>query len=129
MDGDSPLSACRTRPSRLEYILLAGILLLGLVLRVWYLSQIVDAPDFSALQQDPEVQDYYARGLLTGDWSVPEGATDPEMLTTPFFRPPGYGYLLTAIYFVSNSSYLAPRVFNIMLGLSLIHISEPTRPY
>lgn len=107
-------------PSRLEYAVLAAILLLGLALRVWYLSQVVEAPDFSALQQDPEVQDYYARGLLTGDWSVPEGATDPEMLTTPFFRPPGYGYLLTAIYFFSNSSYLAPRVLNLVLGMFTI---------
>lgn len=106
--------------SRLEYVLLAAILLLGLALRIWYLSQVVNAPDFSALQQDPEVQDYFARGLLTGNWSVPEGATDPEMITTPFFRPPGYGYLLTALYFVSNSSYLAPRIFNMLLGVVAI---------
>lgn len=106
-------------PSR-SCIALAVILLLAFGLRVLYLSEVLEAPDFSALQQDPEVQDYYARGLLTGDWSVPEGATDPEMRTTPFYRPPGYGYLLTVVYFLTDLSYLAPRILNLVLGLLTI---------
>lgn len=99
------------------YLALAAILLLALGLRGWFLSEVIHAPDYSALQQDPEVQDYFARGVVTGDWSVPEGATDPEMRTTPFYRPPGYGYLLTVLYYVTDCSYLAPRVLNILLGI------------
>lgn len=111
-----PSARTATGTSRTS-IVLGLIVVLGIALRLWYLSQLAGAPDFSALQQDPEVQDYFARALITGDWSVPEGATDPEMRTTPFYRPPGYGYLLTFLYFVSNGSYYAPRILNIFLGI------------
>ncbi|HOT52218.1 MAG TPA: glycosyltransferase family 39 protein, partial [Candidatus Hydrogenedentes bacterium] len=106
--------------SRREWLALAAILLLGLLLRVWYLDVILDAPDFAAPQQDPDVQDYYARALISGDWSVREGCNDPHMRTTPYFRPPGHGYLLAAIYWLANGNYLAPRLFNLALGLASI---------
>ncbi len=100
--------------------ILAAILLLGFALRAWYLVAIVHAPDFAAPQQDPDVMDWYARALVTGDWTVREGEFDPEMLTTPYFRPPGHSYYLAGIYFVSRCSYLAPRLVNMLLGLSSI---------
>ncbi|NLO33451.1 MAG: tetratricopeptide repeat protein [Candidatus Hydrogenedentes bacterium] len=99
------------------YVALGAILILAVILRCWYLTQVMTAPDFSALQQDPEVQDYFARAVLSGDWSVPDGETDPEMQSTAFYRPPGYGYLLTALYFLSSGSYLAPRILNAVLGV------------
>ena len=104
--------------SRLELWLFTGILIIAALLRFWYLSQVVHAPDYSALQQDPEVQDHFARAILSGDWSERPGETDPELRTTPFYRPPGYGYLLTVIYFFTQGSYLAPRLLNIFLGLA-----------
>lgn len=110
----------KKKSNRYVYIVLVCILILGLGLRLWYLSNVILAPDYSALQQDPEVQDYYARAVLSGDWSVPDGATDPEMRTTPFYRPPGYGYLLILLYALSRGSYLAPRVFNTFLGVLTI---------
>ncbi|HPA41888.1 MAG TPA: glycosyltransferase family 39 protein [Candidatus Hydrogenedentes bacterium] len=116
----SPESSGPRRVAPWEWRSLGLILLLGLLLRVAYLSQVAQAPDFAALQQDPQVQDYFARAILSGDWSVPEGATDPEMRTTPFFRPPGYGYLLTAVYWLTDGSYLAPRLLNLFLGLGTI---------
>ena len=106
--------------SRSEWLALAAILLLGFLLRAWYLGVILHAPDFTAPQQDPDVQDYYARALISGDWAVREGCNDPHMRTTPYFRPPGHGYLLTAIYWLTHGSYLAPRLFNIGLGLASI---------
>jgi len=99
---------------------LVGIVVLGFVLRMWYLAEVVHAPDFVAPQQDPDVMDWYARALVTGDWTVREGENDPEMLTTPYFRPPGHAYYLAAIYFFTKCSYLAPRVINMFLGLASI---------
>lgn len=107
---------------RTERILLGVILVTGAILRLWYLSQIVDAPDFRAPQQDPAVFDWYARALTSGDWTVPEGENDPEIRTTPYFRPPGHAYYMAAIYFVTNGSYLAVRVVNMLLGLAAIYL-------
>ena len=97
--------------------LLIVILAVAFLLRLWYLAGVVQAPDFEALRQDMSVQDYQARAMLSGDWTVPEGRTDPEIPTTPYYRPPGYAYLLAVIYFFTGGSYLAPRIFNIALGL------------
>ncbi|HQB04203.1 MAG TPA: glycosyltransferase family 39 protein, partial [Candidatus Hydrogenedentes bacterium] len=107
--------------SRTELWVLTGILIAAALLRFWYLSAVMHAPDYSALQQDPEVQDHFARAILTGDWSERPGETDPEIRTTPFYRPPGYGYLLTVLYFFSKGSYLAPRLLNVFLGLAAVY--------
>ncbi len=103
--------------TRGEWLGLAAILTLGLCLRLWFLAQILHAPDFRAPQQDPEVLDYYARALLSGDWTVRAGETDPEIGTTPYFRPPGYAFYLLPIYALTNGSYLAPRLVQMTLGL------------
>lgn len=103
-----------------DWQILGAILALAIVLRIVFLAEIVSAPDFRAPQQDPEVQDYYARALVTGDWTLRPGETDPEMRTTPYFRPPGHGYYLYVIYLLTNCSYLAPRLVNMFFGLSAI---------
>ena len=102
--------------SRYRNTLLA-ILIVAAALRFWYLTEVMEAPDFASLRQDMSVQDYQARAMLSGDWTVPEDRSDPEIPTTPYYRPPGYSYLLAVIYFFSDGSYLAPRLFNILLGL------------
>jgi len=105
-------------------LLLFIILLITIILRVWYLYEVFKyAPDYSALQQDPEVQDYFARALVTGDWSVPEGITDPEMRTTPFFRPPGHGYFLSVLYRFVSDSYITPRIINTIAGILTVLLS------
>ncbi len=112
-----------TAPShvyRRQFQCLLVIMAIAALARGWYLLEVVHAPDFTELRQDMSVQDYHARAILSGDWTVPEGRSDPEMTTTPFYRPPGYAYLLSAIYFFSGGSYLAPRLFNVLLGLMSI---------
>ena len=85
IEGKSADSSCPQEspappllPRGAEYVALAGILLLGVILRLWYLSQIVHAPDFAAPQQDPAVFDWYARALVTGDWTVGMGAASRQ---------------------------------------------------
>ena len=108
------------RVGRGEKLALAAILLVAAILRVWYLAQVVQAPDFEALRQDLDVQDYQARAMLSGDWRVRSDVQDPEITTTPYYRPPGYPYLLAVIYFFTGGSYLAPRALNMLLGLGAI---------
>ncbi len=102
---------------RSEWFWLGVLLAVAALLRVWYLTEVVHAPDFRALRQDLEVQDYQARAMVSGDWTVPEGRNDPKITTTPYYRPPGYPCLLAGIYFFTGGSYLAPRAFNMLLGL------------
>jgi tetratricopeptide (TPR) repeat protein len=100
---------------------LALILVIGAVLRGWYLVALLDAPDFEALRQDLDVQDYQARAMLSGDWSLPVHApADPRIAETPYYRPPGYPYYLSVVYFFSGGSYLAPRIVNMIMGLGTI---------
>jgi len=103
-----------------DWVILAWILLLAFVLRIIYLWQIVDAPDFIALRQDLDVQDYQARAMLSGDWSLREGVSDPHIPTTPYYRPPGYTYFLAVVYWLFDGSYLAPRLIQFTLGI--LHI-------
>lgn len=105
---------------RRDFWLLALVLAVGALLRAWYLWEVTGAPDFRALRQDMEVQDYQARAMLSGDWTPPPHRQDPEINVTPYYRPPGYPWLLAAIYWFTGGSYLAPRVFNSILGLLAI---------
>ncbi len=115
VDGES---ASGEEWPRREWICLTAILALGLFLRLWYFSELVHAPDFRALRQDLDVQDYQARAMLSGDWTVRDGENDPEIPTTPYYRPPGYPYFLAIVYWFSNGSYLAPRLVHFALGLT-----------
>jgi len=101
-----------------ELIVLAVILLIGLFLRGSYLLEIVKNPDFTAPEIDAAFHDYWARGLADGDWSPSENMSDPEIRSTPYFRPPGYPYFLTLVYLLSGSSFLAARIVQMWLGLA-----------
>ena len=100
-----------------HYFWLALILVLAALLRAWYLYEVLGAPDYAELRQDMSVQDYHARAILTGDWTLPEGRSDPRIAETPYYRPPAYSYLLSALYIFSGGSYFAPRLLNVILGL------------
>jgi tetratricopeptide (TPR) repeat protein len=98
--------------------LLLLILLIGLVLRVGYLRELMQTPDYAAPLADATFHDYWARGLVTGDWTPPAGCTDPHIGTTPYLRPPGYPWFLALVYRVAGpSNYLAIRVVQMALGL------------
>ncbi len=101
-------------------LILAGIILVGLVLRVSYLREIVKGPAFSHPQIDAGYHDYWAHALATGNWEISQGfieTGDPEIQTSPYFRPPGYPYFLAAVYYFSGGSYLAARIVQMTLGL------------
>ncbi|MFQ5806441.1 MAG: tetratricopeptide repeat protein [Phycisphaerae bacterium] len=101
-----------------DWLVLGAILLVGLVLRGAYLSELVQKPDFDSPLSDAKYNDYWARGLATGDWSPPTGESDPQIPSTPYFRPPGYPYFLASIYLVAGTGCLAPRMVQMALGLA-----------
>jgi tetratricopeptide (TPR) repeat protein len=105
-----------------EIWILSGILLLGLILRVLYLTDIADNPDFEYPLIDPSYHDYWARGLVTGDWIVPTGREDPQVFRYPFYRPPGYPYFLSILYRI-KMDYLWPRIVNMIIGLGSVLLS------
>ena len=99
------------------YFALAVVLFVGFMLRFSYLAENANAPDFTAPILDPQLNDYWARALVTGDWTPPPHAPDPQIRTTPYGRPPAYPWLLAGIYAVSRGSYFAPRILQMLVGL------------
>jgi tetratricopeptide (TPR) repeat protein len=67
---------------------------------------------------DAELHDYWARALATGGWTVPAHRHDPEIRTTPYFRPPGYPHVLALVYRVSGGDPAGARWFQFALGLA-----------
>ncbi len=96
---------------------LGAILAAGLLLRLTYLLEILPQPDFDRPQFEAQYHDYWARALLSGDWTPPPGVTDPEIRERPFFRPPGYPYFLALVYALCGPGYLLPRLVQQALGL------------
>ncbi|UCD48981.1 MAG: tetratricopeptide repeat protein [Phycisphaerales bacterium] len=100
---------------------LGGILLIALGLRLSYLREVVHAPDFALPQVDAGYYDYWARAMVTKDWSIPKNLIDfpdPEIPRRPYFHPPGYPFFLAAVYWLTDGSYLAARIVQIGLGLA-----------
>jgi len=107
----------RARTPRGVRLGLGAILLLGLGLRIAYLAEIRGEPAFAFPAYDAAFHDYWARAIVTGDWSKPEHFSDPEIRSAPYFRPPAYPFALAAVYAILGESYLAPRVAQMLLGL------------
>ena len=105
------------RSSSRERWLLAAILGVGFLLRLTYLLEVARAPDFDAPQFEAQYHDYWARALVTGDWTAPAGVTDPEIPRRPYFRPPGYPFFLALIYRFTGAGYFWPRVLQMTMGL------------
>jgi len=105
---------------RRAQLALFAALLVGLALRLAYLAMNAGGPDFDSPVLDPQLNDYWARALVTGDWTPPPHADDPEIRSAPYGRPPGYPYLLGAVYWLCNGSYLAPRIAQLWAGLANI---------
>lgn len=113
------IGASRTKfPPAVVFLVL--ILLSGGALRISYLRELVRNPDFALPQIDPAYHDYWARGLATGDWTLPKNLsdwTDPEIRSQPYLRPPAYPFFLAGVYYLFGGSYLAARIVQMALGL------------
>ena len=93
------------------------ILVVGAGLRIAYLGEVRQLPDFRHPAVDAAFHDYWARGIAFGEWEPGERFDDPGVRTSPYFRPPGYAYFLAAIYAVGGNGYVTPRVVQAVLGL------------
>ena len=99
------------------WVALAVILAVGALLRGLYLVESMDKPDFAQPMADAGFHDYWARALVTGDWSPPANDPNPYIDSVPYVRPPGYPYFLAGLYAVTGQSYVGARVLQILLGL------------
>lgn len=106
-----------------EVLVLIAILMLGALLRGIYLSELTERPDFAQPSVDALYHDYWARGIVTGDWSVQPPHEDPQIRTTPYFRPPGYTWFMAGVYAVTGGSYLGLRIAQMLLGLVSVLIA------
>jgi len=93
------------------------ILLLGVALRIFYLVEIHDSPDFTRPLLDAAYHDYWARGIALGDWTLPRGVPSPRITSTPFFRPPGYPYFLGLLYSITSGSHTGTKIIQMLFGL------------
>lgn len=98
--------------------LLLLVLAVGGLLRLAWLLEVSQAPDFSSPRFESLYHDYWARALLSGDWTPPPGVTDPEIPERPFFRPPGYPYFLALVRAVAGDGWFLPRAVQSLLGLA-----------
>ena len=108
------------RPTPAVLVTLGLILLTATGVRVAWLQHLRQAPDFAAPVLDPQLNDYWARALVTGDWTPPPGANDPMIRTTPYGRPPGYPWFLAAVYWLCGLNPLVPRLAQMTLGILTI---------
>ena len=118
MGQTEPMPIANPPVRRWEWLALGAILLLGLALRVAYLRELAASPAFDRPVVDPAFHDYWARALVSGDWTPPPGQGDPQVPTTPYLRPPGYPHFLALIYALTGPSYLTPRIAQLLLGLA-----------
>jgi Flp pilus assembly protein TadD len=106
------------RAGRREWILLGAILLMGSVLRFAHLAEIKSSPAFKYPAYDAAFNDYWAKCLATGDWAPPKFYSDPQIRSTPFFRPPGYPYFLAGLYVLTDQGCVRSRFIQMMMGLA-----------
>ncbi len=95
------------------------LLLLALAagIRLAALNESARDPEILSPLYDPAYNHYWAKGLATGDWTVPDWTNDPEILTTPYGRPPGYPFFLAAIYRLFGVHPSSARVVQSTLGI------------
>ncbi len=98
-------------------IALFCLVALGGILRFAYFEHAAEQPDFVAPGLDPQLNDYWARALVTDEWTPPVHRDDPEIRQTPYGRPPGYPFMLAAMYRLGGLSYWTPRILQGILGL------------
>jgi tetratricopeptide (TPR) repeat protein len=103
--------------NRRYWAILTGILLTGLAVRAFYLTEVERLPDFHYPLLDHLYHDYWARLIAFGEKDLPPGIPDPMISVTPYFRPPGYPFFLAGIYRVFGTSPYMPRVVQMLVGM------------
>lgn len=100
-------------------VVLAAILLLGAGIRAAFLSELRHDPGLAHPAVDAAFNLHWARGLATGDWSLPADAAgrDPRIRETAFQRPPGYPYVLAGLYRATGGHPLGIRAIQLAAGL------------
>ena len=106
----------KLQPGRTAWILL-GILLLAGGLRAARVVELSRHPELTVPIQDAEYHHYWARGMASGNWTPPAGYADPEITTTPYFRPPGYPFFLGLVYKVFGAKAMAGIVIQMLFGM------------
>lgn len=87
---------------------LAGVIGLGIVLRLAHLAWVREAPFFSSLLLDARAYDEWAQQIAGGTW----------IGTTAFWVDPLYAYVLGAVYGIAGHDLLVPRLLNAALGVA-----------
>lgn len=96
----------------------ALILFAGICLRLAYWPELVSSATFIVPTTDASYHQHWARGLAFGDWRPPgEASADPRIPRQPFFRPPGYPYVLAATYRLFGFRPFPPVWLNMALDL------------
>jgi len=102
--------------NKTRFILLI-IVAAGGLLRLAYLQEAVNLPDFKQPGLDAGYHNYWARAITFGEWSPPPEQNHPQIQTQPYFRPPGYPYFLALVYQLTGGSYTGARLVQFILGL------------
>ncbi len=107
------------RVGRLEFALVLGILVIGVVLRGFSLAELQQNPELNHPPVDEGFSLYWAEGLATGDWDLPADAwgRDPSIQTRAYLRPPGYPFVLAGIYRIVGGKALGLRAVQMVFGL------------
>lgn len=99
------------------WIILAALMIVGLGLRLSYLSYLKTTPGFTHPELDDLYHDYWARVIAFGHADLPSTVDPPELDNHPYFRPPGYPYFLAAVYNVCGTSPVRIRVIQHLIGV------------
>lgn len=109
---------CAMQKAGALFLVLA--LLAGAAVRLLYLGELRDAPDLAHPGLDAGYHAWWARAIATGDWTPPPDHADPAFARHPYFRPPGYPWLLGALHVVTGGHPLALRGAQMLMGLASV---------
>lgn len=103
--GEAP-DVATSGSERLDWLLLAGVVAAAFAVRLVYVLMLQDSPLFEHPIVDARYHDEWATDLAAGR----------PFIEGPYFRAPLYALMLGQIYAISDHSYLAPRLVQIVLG-------------
>ncbi|UCH92104.1 MAG: tetratricopeptide repeat protein [Candidatus Aminicenantes bacterium] len=93
------------------------VIFLALIFRLAYFIEMKEDPEFLHANVDALYHDYWAWGMVSGQWEPPHNLENPGIPDHPYFRPPFYPYFLSVIYRIFGHHQLAPRVIQMLLGV------------